>query len=453
MPVERVSTFVAPDEYSRQATEARRRRRMAEILAQQAYQPTDVSAPIPAAAPLVQGLQAYLTARQARKADEAEEAAGAAATRAGEQVSNYLFGGGRIPKTAADLTEVAPAGKLQPQTAADLTEVTPEGAYIKPYEKDPAAALRLAMTPAGTAAMKGNPMLAAALAQSMERPKGLQVGAIDPSRFTPQSIAAAMKSGDPSQLQPVAEPAKPPTVAGGMMWNAEQGGFVPIPGYAEQQGQIAASKRPDVVVMGNRGGGMGKPPTGYRYTAEGDLEAIPGGPADPSRERVMPGSITQNVVEERARGRKFADISSRADEFISAIKKGELPLSPVSSAKYQAQRMFDSSRGVQPNEKEPYVRFFDLQRFVNEQVNAILNLAKGPQTEGDALRARQQILDNFNNEKVVVSALKNLQRIYNKEAELSEQTAADYENQYGRGNAPAASPASPTLPPGFRKVK
>jgi hypothetical protein len=248
MPVERVSTFVAPDEYSRQATEARRRRRMAEILAQQAYQPTDVSAPIPAAAPLVQGLQAYLTARQARKADEAEEAAGAAATRAGEQVSNYLFGGGRIPKTAADLTEVAPAGKLQPQTAADLTEVTPEGAYIKPYEKDPAAALRLAMTPAGTAAMKGNPMLAAALAQSMERPKGLQLGAVDPSKFTPQSIAAAMKSGDPSQLQPVAEPAKPPTVAGGMMWSAEQGRFVPIEGYAEQQRDIARAKRPDVVV-------------------------------------------------------------------------------------------------------------------------------------------------------------------------------------------------------------
>lgn len=238
-------------------------------------------------------------------------------------------------------------------------------------------------------------------------------------------------------MEPPTEP-KAPTTVGGMMWDAKQRKFVEIPGYSAQQGAIASAKRPDVIVTSGRGSGMGKPPVGYRYTAAGDLEAIPGGPADPSRERVMPGSIIENVVQERARGRKFADISSRADEFISAIEGGQLPLSPVSAAKYQAQRLFDSSRGVQPNEKEPYVRFFDLQRFVNEQVNAILNLAKGPQTEGDALRARQQILDNPNNEKVVVSALKNLQRIYKKEAELSEQTAADYEKQYGRAGVPAA---------------
>ena len=71
-----VSTFALPDEYQRQASEARRRRRMAEMLAQQAYQPGDIqNAPIPRGAPLVQGLQAYLTARAARKADEAEETA------------------------------------------------------------------------------------------------------------------------------------------------------------------------------------------------------------------------------------------------------------------------------------------------------------------------------------------------------------------------------------------
>lgn len=77
-----VSTFALPDEYQRQASEARRRRRMAEMLAQQAYQPGDIqNAPIPRAAPLVQGLQAYLTARAARKADEAEESAKTAGTK------------------------------------------------------------------------------------------------------------------------------------------------------------------------------------------------------------------------------------------------------------------------------------------------------------------------------------------------------------------------------------
>lgn len=424
MAVEFFRTF---SDYDRQAAEARRRRAMADLLAQQVVEPTDYGrGPIPSAAPLVQGLQAFLAARAAKKAGEAEEGVKATEARTGEQIAGRLTGG-------------APVRDIAPPDESGLDEV----AVTSQYKASPEDAFRLALSPAGAAATRGNPMLAAMLARSMEKPASrLQVGAIDPSKFTPQSLAAAMQSGDVSKLERLDE-GKSPTVAGGMMWDAGKGQFVPIPGYAEQQGQIAASKRPDVIVTAGSGGGMGKPPAGYRYTAEGNLEAIPGGPADPSRERVMPGGITQNVVEERARGRKFADISSRANEFISAIEGGQLPLSPVSSAKYQAQRLFDSSRGVQPSEKEPYVRFFDLQRFVNEQVNAILNLAKGPQTEGDALRARQQILDNPNNEKVVVSALKNLQRIYNKEAELAEQTAADYEKQYGRGAAPTV-PAAPS---------
>jgi hypothetical protein len=82
MAVKTVSTFALPDEYQRQASEARRRRRMAEMLAQQAYQPGDIqNAPIPRGAPLVQGLQAFLAARGERKAEEAEESAMKAQTR------------------------------------------------------------------------------------------------------------------------------------------------------------------------------------------------------------------------------------------------------------------------------------------------------------------------------------------------------------------------------------
>lgn len=66
-------TFAMPSEYEQQAMEARRRRRMAEMLAAQAYQPQEGGvAPIPTAAPLVQGLQSFLLARQLKKAEEAE---------------------------------------------------------------------------------------------------------------------------------------------------------------------------------------------------------------------------------------------------------------------------------------------------------------------------------------------------------------------------------------------
>jgi hypothetical protein len=204
------TVFRVSTDYDRQAADARKRRRMADLLAQQVVEPTQYGpGPTPAAAPLVQGLQAFLAARAGRKADEAEEGVASAQARAGEQISNYLFGGGRMPKTAADLTEVTPAGRLGPQTAADLTEVTPEGAYIKPYEKDSAAALRLALTPAGGAAMKGNPMLAAMLANQMKEPTAEQFGT------TPvRTKDGAVLIGERGTVRPLGveladEPAKP----------------------------------------------------------------------------------------------------------------------------------------------------------------------------------------------------------------------------------------------------
>lgn len=209
---ESVSTFVLPDEYQRQAAEARRRRRMAEMLAQQAYQPSDISAPIPAAAPLVQGLQAFLAARAARKADEAESAAeeikSRAEARAAEQVAET---GGQI---AGRLMGGAPVRDVAPPDETGLGEVAIESRY----RQDPQDAMRLAMTQRGAAAMRGNPALAAMLQRTMEPPT---------------------------------EP-KAPTTVGGMMWDAKQRKFVEIPGYSAQQGAIASAKRPDVVVTGAR---------------------------------------------------------------------------------------------------------------------------------------------------------------------------------------------------------
>jgi hypothetical protein len=149
-----VQAFNAPTAYDQQMVEARRRRRMAEALAQQAYVPQDVGvAPIPAAAPLVQGLQAFLSARAARKADEAEEKAAAEVTRTGEQIAGRLSGG-------------APVRSLAPADASGLQEV----AVTSEYQRSPDDALRVAMTSPGTAAVKGNPMLAAMLARTMETP-------------------------------------------------------------------------------------------------------------------------------------------------------------------------------------------------------------------------------------------------------------------------------------------
>jgi hypothetical protein len=155
-----VKTFQVSTEYDRQAADARKRRRMADLLAQQVIEPTQYGpGPTPAAAPLVQGLQAFLAARAGRKADEAEEGVASAQARAGEQIAGRLTGG-------------APVREVAPPDASGLGEVKVESQY----RASPEDAFRLALTPAGGAAMKGNPMLAAMLAQQMKEPTAEQFG-------------------------------------------------------------------------------------------------------------------------------------------------------------------------------------------------------------------------------------------------------------------------------------
>jgi hypothetical protein len=157
---------------------------MAEMLAQQAYQPGDIqNAPIPRGAPLVQGLQAFLAARAARKADEAEESAEEKASQIGSQIAGRLTGREIVPAAPGvpvDSVALEKQRQIQEEKnllqrnaeeqaqlkAGDIQEVTRQSQYVY----DPQDAMRLAMTRGGNAAIRGNPMLAAMLAKTMEKP-------------------------------------------------------------------------------------------------------------------------------------------------------------------------------------------------------------------------------------------------------------------------------------------
>lgn len=153
--VRKVQTFTLPTEYERQAAEARRREMMAEMLAQQAYDPGQYQgAPIPKAAPVVKALEGYLRGREMRKAREAGEKAEAEVSRAGQQIMGRLMGG-------------APIAEPVMPDASGLDEVRVQSQY----RASPDDAMRMAMTPAGSAAMRGNPALAAMLAKTMEKPE------------------------------------------------------------------------------------------------------------------------------------------------------------------------------------------------------------------------------------------------------------------------------------------
>lgn len=151
-----VSTFRAPTEYELALERARRQKALAEALAQQEYVPMEGEvAPIPRAAPLVKALQGYLTARAGRKAEEAEAEARGMETRAGEQIAGRVFGGAPVRDVNTTPDE------------SGLAEV----AIQSQYRQSPQDALRMASTPQGAAALRGNPALAAALEQSMKAPE------------------------------------------------------------------------------------------------------------------------------------------------------------------------------------------------------------------------------------------------------------------------------------------
>jgi hypothetical protein len=312
----------------------------------------------------------------------------------GSQIAGRLVGG-------------APVREIAPPDASGLGEVAIESRY----RKDPEGAMAIGMTQRGGEAISKAPLLASMLANQMKEPKEK----------------------------------KAPATVGGMMFDETSGKFVPIEGYAEQQEQIARAKRPDVVVAG--GGGMPKPleaPSGYRYTATGELEPIPGGPQDPSRNRTLPATIVTQVAQERKITKQLQQALGRTQSFINMIEKGELPLNKASRLEYGAKRILDTSLNREGDPTQPYVRYYELERFVKQQVNRILNLAKGPQTDQDALRAQQQILDNPDNQKVVLSALKDLERIWKDEVELSNASVQDLTSPYAGQSAVA--PAAPAAP-------
>ncbi len=130
-------TFALPSEYEQAAAEARRRRRMAEMLAQQAYQPQDVGvAPIPKAAPLVQGLQAFLSERQARKAEEAEEKARKADVQSVSDLLKQLSPQERSGAEAAiaEMAQTAQHGRINADGTYTPSTITPGTAEIgMPY--------------------------------------------------------------------------------------------------------------------------------------------------------------------------------------------------------------------------------------------------------------------------------------------------------------------------------
>jgi len=432
-------TFAMPSEYERQAMEARRRRRIAEMLAAQAYQPQDVGvAPIPGAAPLVQGLQAFLAARQERKAEEAEEKAKKAGQK---EFADYIrsfepeertVGVGDVAAMEAAmpqldetgrLTHIAPSAVAAPNQRL-MPAMTPTGEmdFSQPMQMQVGGPLTMAQRRAR--ALEGfestNPMVQQFAAMQFEksspRELALELEKIDPTKVDMASVAEAQRTGDISKIRGRTEPVK-------RTGSDDFGGFVRTyysdGTYKDTPKTMAPSGPKDERLVPIKG------PDGKTIYAP-ESRAVGKEVGATTKQRPMSGGERMRVADEMAKRDAFAEGVSRTSYFKNLITNKKLPLSIASSLQYKFERSVDpEGTSAPPGEKPAYVNYYSMLRFVDEQVNTILQNAKGTQTEGDALSARQQILDNPNNEAVVLSALDDLERTFKKYQERA-QVQIDY---------------------------
>lgn len=230
---EYVSTFRMPSEYERAAMEAKRRRRMAEMLAQQAYNPMEFrGAPIPTAAPLVQGLQAFLTARQLRKGEEAEKEAKAIESEYAQRLAGRMGGMSELPDYGTPEQQAAriDAEEAAQRASGQLQEVTPTAQY----RYNPQEAMQMASTEVGTAALKNRPFMAARLAKMLEKPDSEEFYA--PTETEKGLVQFGKRGGKKETGYKKPTEVKPPTTHGNLQWNAETKTWEQIPGYKPPPG-------------------------------------------------------------------------------------------------------------------------------------------------------------------------------------------------------------------------
>jgi hypothetical protein len=241
--------------YAQQVAAIERQRKLANLLQEQGMQPSTTqmvsgiavpTSPWESASKLAQNI-ASIYAQS--KADEREAATKKQAREeANKQIQGFIEGIGPqkvVTQTpvAQDITQAAGPEEYQdimnePFKRRDMSQAaTPEDVQDivnQPYVTQDATSYKPGMNRSQALAklleMKSsdNPYLADAtsvLSGLMPKEATLEMGAIDPSKFTPASIKAAMQSNDPSLLEPETKPASLPSAIEEYNWAVENQGY------------------------------------------------------------------------------------------------------------------------------------------------------------------------------------------------------------------------------------
>jgi len=124
------------------------------------------------------------------------------------------------------------------------------------------------------------------------------------------------------------------------------------------------------------------------------------------------------------------------DKYVQMIEDGDLSFSFFGNLASSGRVAAGVARATDVNKQ-------DFNRFVLGAANALLLQAKGTQTEGDAQRARDQVVDALakNDNKTVKSALTELRSVIERTRKSAELTIEDFNESFGTSKAIPGTPA------------
>jgi hypothetical protein len=440
-----VSMFKTQSPYEQQIEEMKRRQQMAEMLQQQAFQPLEsqvapggMVVPTSPVLGLAKMLQAYMGGKQLR---DIEKQRGEVEKGARSEALDYLrsfnpeqktIGMGEAAVSQLPMPQVGNNGQVsyQAPSVTAMPNARPVASLDQPMQMQVGGPLNRQdqMRRAEEGIFSDNPLVRA-LAQTKYEAANRTVNPMDylskfdPDKLTPeslQSLQADIAAGRTPDVSRLASKEKLPETLTPFQRQTLDIDRARLDFQKSKAGQTA--DRP-------------KPPPGFRYTKDGnDYEFVPGGPNDPNAVKAMPPSMLSANISDAGDAKRLQGNKDMLQGFIDDLS-GDNPKLPLSATKIAIYRANQATSGVMglPAASDATTRYFELERAVNEQVNAVLNLAKGPQTDQDARRAQKQILDNMNDRNIVTSGLRRLQEIYDRETGIRNDSIAERNAAYGRG--------------------
>lgn len=401
------------NDYASQLAAIARRQKYAELLAQQGAEDIDVQSvggiptPISPFQGLAKVLKSGMGAYLGRKAGEDEAALD---TIQNQKLSDVLSRYYDERPDMSNKNDVAVTGALDLTTGKrgpDVGTIGTSGVFNRPttgQEQMQAARGLVGTKYAGMVPeMLSNAQAEIKADRDRDQPKMVAAGANGMIDSNPRSPTYGQRFAVPA-VKPSNKTPFAAVVNGkpGMFVYDDAGNLVAVPGMTPFR----------------TGGGDGgeKPPSGYRSDGRGGLAFIPGGPADPGNKAKPPSQAFLRLEGDDLKDVQLAgSIASDLDSYAKKIDTGKMTLGLAAN--------LGSRAGLTLGMANQNAREIGSFRATLAKLrNDTLRLNKGTQTEGDAVRAFDELFQNINDQGFVRKRLDEINQI-NRRAQAQRITA------------------------------